>query len=80
MTLNAVSGIGTMETEEDQVRYVLLMSPMRPGSLTLAEMEDGTLRILRDGKALAGCVWTAASLPSAVQKFQELKEAWRGVE
>ena len=66
-------GISTMEQGIDDVRHVLLTSPLNPGTLALAEMADGTLRLLRDNHPIPGCQWASSSLPSAVQKFQALK-------
>jgi hypothetical protein len=55
------------------VRYVLFDVPLHPGSLTLVELDDGSLRIHMNDEPLTGCHWPAGQVSPAVRRFQELK-------
>lgn len=55
------------------VRHVLFYVPLKPGNLILAEMGDGSLRILKNDEAVDPYRWDAADMVKAVETFQELK-------
>ena len=55
------------------VRHVLFYVPLKPGNLMLAQMDDGTYRILQNEAPLE-MRWPPEEMASAVTMFQEMKQ------
>jgi hypothetical protein len=47
-------------------------TPFTSGDITLTEMQDGTLRILRNGIPIEGHCWKPTEIHIAQRKFEEL--------
>ena len=57
---------------EQKVRHVLFYVPLRPGNLMLAEMDDGSLCILRDDEPLQAC-WEHGEMTKALAEFERMR-------
>ena len=59
----------TMNNLPREVLFAVKLQPT--GELTLEASQD-RLQILRDGKVVEGCEWTAKELAKAIVRFREL--------
>ena len=55
------------------VRHVLFYVPLKPGNLMLCEMDDGSLRILKNDEPVDGYRWDAGDMVRAVETFHQIK-------
>ena len=57
------------------VKHVIFYVPTRAGSLTLAEMDDGSLCVLQNNEPLPDCRWGRRRMHEAVAMFREIKQS-----
>jgi hypothetical protein len=57
------------------VRTVYFDVPLHPGNLTLAEMFDGSFRVMMNDEPLPDCHWPATQIRQAVDRFQRIKSS-----
>lgn len=60
------------------VKHVYLYAALEPGSLTMVQCGDGSLRILRDDRPVPECHWPGEELEAAAARFHELAARLRG--
>jgi hypothetical protein len=59
--------------DDSAVKVVFFHVQLGDGKLTLVEMTDGSLRILRDDKPLDGCCFARSELSLAAARFWEVR-------
>ena len=64
--------------EVAEIKHVLLYAALRPGSLTLVECVDGSLRLLRDDRPVEGGRWEAHEAESAATAFHRMMAQLEG--